>query len=456
MYIRYDDLKESYDLIIIGSGPAGITLAQKFEKLNPFGKKVLIVESGKESNSNNKAQMLSVVEATGDLPSNYYPNHNQRVLGGTSTVWAGYCAVLEKRSFLNNEWPISYDDLYRHYPEAARTLKLPETVHTDPEKNFLDNQNIVYKPYYLSPPIRFNNDFFKGWLNSSTTVDILFNHTATTIRIKNNTATSIFIKESSEILMPSKEIAGNKVVLAMGGVQNARLLALSLPKCSTLPVGSYFCEHPHIYGVASITLDKEKFYQIRNNDAQRIVHAIALSSEFSNKHSLKSVTFQIPNSATQGGNILGESRNSITVKSNVRAEMSSLSSNNISLSNTKKDFMGEEVASINLKFDPKEVLAASELLATELVRSGVGRMGVMPNRFVTTGGGHMMGSTRMGNDVSTSVTNENCKVHGVENLYVAGSSLFSSSGAANPTLSIVALSLRLAYHLTKETQNESS
>lgn len=58
-----------------------------------------------------------------------------------------------------------------------------------------------------------------------------------------------------------------------------------------------------------------------------------------------------------------------------------------------------------------------------------------------------MGSTRMGKDPKLSVTNAHGQVHGVDNLYIAGSSLFPSVGAANPTLTIVALSLRLATHL---------
>ena len=63
----------------------------------------------------------------------------------------------------------------------------------------------------------------------------------------------------------------------------------------------------------------------------------------------------------------------------------------------------------------------------------------------------MIGTTRMGTDESTYVTNKNCKVHGVENLYIAGSSLFPSSAAANPTYTIVSLALRLGTHLAENT-----
>jgi choline dehydrogenase-like flavoprotein len=63
-------------------------------------------------------------------------------------------------------------------------------------------------------------------------------------------------------------------------------------------------------------------------------------------------------------------------------------------------------------------------------------------------GNHHMGGTRMHRDPARGVVDANCKVHGLSNLYVGGSSVFPSGGAANPTLTIVQLALRLADHLT--------
>ena len=65
------------------------------------------------------------------------------------------------------------------------------------------------------------------------------------------------------------------------------------------------------------------------------------------------------------------------------------------------------------------------------------------------GVGHHMGTTRMGLDKNFSVVDENLKVHEIDNLYCAGSSVFPTCGYINPTLTIVALSLRLADHLEK-------
>ena len=60
---------------------------------------------------------------------------------------------------------------------------------------------------------------------------------------------------------------------------------------------------------------------------------------------------------------------------------------------------------------------------------------------------HHIGTTRMATDPAVGVVDENAKVHGVSNLYVAGSSIFPTGGHANPTLTIVAHALRLAEHL---------
>lgn len=64
-----------------------------------------------------------------------------------------------------------------------------------------------------------------------------------------------------------------------------------------------------------------------------------------------------------------------------------------------------------------------------------------------TPGGHLMGTTRMSDDPHQGVVDRDCRVHGVSNLYVAGSSVFPTSGMANPTLTLVALAVRLANHI---------
>jgi choline dehydrogenase-like flavoprotein len=73
-----------------------------------------------------------------------------------------------------------------------------------------------------------------------------------------------------------------------------------------------------------------------------------------------------------------------------------------------------------------------------------------PERQEFNSNSHNIGTTRMSLTADLGVVDVNCKVHGVENLYVAGSSVFPTSSHANPTLVIIALALRLADHLKSE------
>lgn len=67
-----------------------------------------------------------------------------------------------------------------------------------------------------------------------------------------------------------------------------------------------------------------------------------------------------------------------------------------------------------------------------------------------TGGSHQMGTTRMSASPRDGVVDPEGRVHGMANLYVAGASVFATGGSANPTLTVVALALRLAGHLRSE------
>ena len=92
------------------------------------------------------------------------------------------------------------------------------------------------------------------------------------------------------------------------------------------------------------------------------------------------------------------------------------------------------------------------ILAEECARAGVGRLELPPADAppeVTAPGGihHHMGTTRMHADERRGVVDADCRVHGVPNLFVAGSSVFPTGGYANPTLTIVAFAIRLADHL---------
>jgi choline dehydrogenase-like flavoprotein len=87
------------------------------------------------------------------------------------------------------------------------------------------------------------------------------------------------------------------------------------------------------------------------------------------------------------------------------------------------------------------------LLAAELQSTGVGRLEPGEGEPEYTDASHHMGTTRMSARPADGVVDTNCRAHGIGNLYIAGSSVFPSAGHANPTLTIVALALRMAARL---------
>ena len=88
-----------------------------------------------------------------------------------------------------------------------------------------------------------------------------------------------------------------------------------------------------------------------------------------------------------------------------------------------------------------------EMLGRAFGAADLGRIRYEINHADVGGGSHHMGTTRMSDDPRRGVVDANCRVHGVGNLYIAGSSVFSTAGCSNPTLTIVALAERLADHL---------
>jgi choline dehydrogenase-like flavoprotein len=125
---------------------------------------------------------------------------------------------------------------------------------------------------------------------------------------------------------------------------------------------------------------------------------------------------------------------------------------------SKRDQLGLPEIAVDWRLTDEDRSAAAttiRLLGTEIGRAGFGRLrssfgedDASPKDF--EGNAHHMGTTRMHRDPAQGVVDENCRVHTVANLYAAGSSVFPTGGASNPTLTIVALALRLADHLRKQ------
>jgi len=118
------------------------------------------------------------------------------------------------------------------------------------------------------------------------------------------------------------------------------------------------------------------------------------------------------------------------------------------------------------EIDKRTAAAFTEVLDAELRRAGLGRL--EPAGWLrepgtdwpvdpalskhALGGYHHMGTTRMAESPQRGVVDPDCRVHGLDNLYIAGSSVFPTGGWSNPTMTILALSLRLGEHLRTRTE----
>lgn len=112
------------------------------------------------------------------------------------------------------------------------------------------------------------------------------------------------------------------------------------------------------------------------------------------------------------------------------------------------------------ELDKRSIRTIYQLIGEQMGLAGLGR--VKLKEFLqdeldntswpegTNAGWHHMGTTRMSDDPKKGVVDANCQIHGINNLYVAGAGCFSTSSAPNPTLTVVALSLRLSDHIKEK------
>ncbi|MBS1735373.1 MAG: GMC family oxidoreductase [Bacteroidetes bacterium] len=135
----------------------------------------------------------------------------------------------------------------------------------------------------------------------------------------------------------------------------------------------------------------------------------------------------------------------------------------ITLSN-EKDSLGMRRVKVNWQMGEKEKNTIDrnlEIISQQLQQSGVAEKIILDEPLKnrdwpaeTQGTWHHMGTTRMHTSPRKGVVDENCKVHGIENLYVAGSSVFPTCGANFPTITLTALALRLSDYLTLKLNSE--
>jgi choline dehydrogenase-like flavoprotein len=133
----------------------------------------------------------------------------------------------------------------------------------------------------------------------------------------------------------------------------------------------------------------------------------------------------------------------------------------ISLDDNIVDALGIPRVNVHIDFnelDKKTIISAHNVFMERYAVANVGSWSYTEpglNKFIDekinafNSAAHHLGTTRMSDDPTSGVVDRNCLVHGMTNLYVAGSSIFPTGGHVNPTLTIVALAIRLAEHLNQ-------
>lgn len=443
--------KKKYDLIILGSGPAGISTAITFNKLHP-SKTVLIIESGgKEHNS--QISSLSDVDAKGDLDNDFLELSSQRVFGGTSCYWGGWCATFESSSFLNGHWPIQYKELFSYYKKAAQVLELDKSSFTKASENI--DGTIIYKPWFFATKglfskkkkiVRFGEKY-EHLLSKSENIDVVLKCTVSKLFIEEQAVKKIEIvnslQKTERYLLHT---ANCQVVLAAGGIGNANILLQSGYNHPQL--GKNLMEHPHLYRQIRYGIRKDLFDKVENKRT-RVVHGFQLNSDYLYKKNIPiNATYEFSKNMVTNEIIKGKPYILYETKAHLRTEMLPKESNRVYLSN-EKNYLGLRKMKVDFYFDKSEIEQNINEFISYLLRNNLGRPYLVKKPYDITGGNHLMGTTKMGYNIKDSIVDNNLKMHACKNCYITGASVFPSSDASNPTYTVVAISIRLGEYLSK-------
>ncbi|HET8649874.1 MAG TPA: GMC family oxidoreductase [Gemmatimonadales bacterium] len=516
------------DICIIGSGAAGLTLASQ---LDAAGQDVCVLESG-------GFQPESETQSLNDLENLGYPIRENfmsraRYYGGSCNIWAGRSMLygpseLACREWVTDSgWPLPYPELARHLPGAAKILGLPSVELFDPERHragLSASEISLYATDALTPtvslwaprPKRFGAAY-RGQLRRSRNIRLILHASAVNLNL-DESGTRIASVDAATISNRRFRIRARTVVLACGGMENARLLLLSrgqhsngIGNANDL-VGRYFMDHPRaVYG--RVRLHPSTRLSLLDGYPRaegKVQFGIGFSPELQRREGLLDhyATLEMAHSdytAKQYHSFIrtmkvllrkGYAGNRWDVG---RARLGDISGlvylltprelmphplyraywrarrlvrgrrgggervvvyfceqppdreSRVTLSD-QRDQLGLNRIALHWNVGAaveESVLRLQSLLQQRLAETGLGTLepGQGPIRF--TDASHHMGTTRMSHSPRTGVVDLNGMVHGVEGLYVAGSSVFPSASNRNPTFTIVALALRLAQHLTQ-------
>jgi len=479
MFITFDELTSdpgrSPAVAIVGTGPAGLTLAMA---LADKGIASLLVEAGGlDPNDRDIADGYG-----GSSGAREYPLGASRLryFGGTSGHWGGWCRPLDPLDFDPvpgvplTGWPISWEEAYRFTGRAHEILEIPEPRYDD-EATLAAAQELTlplptdgsfeHAAFRFSPPTRFGTRY-RPDIGSSPLIHCVLNTSLTQVERSPEGRSRLKLRHRDG---REATVVARFNVLAMGGIENARLLMWS-KRMSRYEyggsgdwLGRCFADH---FGIAVARFfARPGLNYTRRPSSDGLVMAqivprperVARGETVSHMISLSPTDDVSVIQPEYGGNQLVFGENAVRYQPYAAISVAGQHPNRDSRILLEGGLDGNGVSRIKVDWQIDDaafhaVLDSMELLGRELSRAGLGRMRKrrfrppLPNEPVSAGM-HHMGTTRMADSERDGAVDVNCKVFGTDDLYVAGSSVFPTYGYANPTLTIVSLALRLAEHL---------
>jgi len=469
------DRKIVTDVCIAGAGPAGISLALTLADL---GLSCVLLEAGPLDSPTSEQRDPYKGETTGLA----YPLGRSRLrrFGGTSAVWGGWCKPLDPIDFTRRptaplpSWPIGPADLEPHFAAALAWCEIPdadfETESSVPEPGrellFDGDPDFTSRVFRFSPPTRFG-DVYREAIRQSEKVRCFSEATLLSLEQDNGVIRSA---TAGSLEGDRAEIEASYFVLAMGGIEVPRFL-LHLADSTGARFGDeggllgacfmdHFGFHPG-YLAAANGLSHHR----HAHGEQAIMPVITLSADLQRELDLPSICLMatpdspsdnLPPGYFQNPGITGATEADILrYRLQLICEPTAHPESRITLG-SERDAFGMKRLSLHWNVLDEDYLKVEEFMGRferAVGRAGLGRV-QRTQRFEgklrrnLSVGWHHMGTTRMAEDSRFGVVDRDCRVFGTANLFVASTSVFPRAGYSNPTLALLALTDRLAQHLS--------
>lgn len=479
------------DLAIIGGGPAGISLALALAqtKLN-----LVLLESGGMDFDGGVQRLFKGSETGGYAQLDV---GRLRYLGGGTNHWGGWCRPMDAMDFEAQSWlpysgwPFGREALAPYYPRAQSLVEAGPWVYdakgdvesADKGAVLKLGKGGVYTSWFQFSKMRGDvlpTQFGHRYADDLKRIDnlkLLLNANVTAIRLAPDGG-SVQRLDVATLTGKHFTVTPRFVVLACGGMENARLLLASNDVMKTGIgnqndlVGRFFADNPIPRDVATLVSfagPLAPFYgnnQVMDDGAiMRATFAANGAFRASAQVTGSLTTVEQPVDLDEMGKAavittaiaLGvDASNAKTYSLGCGMELSPDPDRRLTLGN-EKDALGMPRLKLSMHIaeaDFARFVRTMKELGRQLLAARIGMLRInchTPADFQANmdWGHHHLGTTRMSADPKSGVCDADGKVHGVGNLFVAGSSLFPSYSASNPTLNLVALTLRLADHLKK-------